>query len=134
MVDSTVALMYNTLVNATKSWSIILLYKSPTCTTTSHSPTFSSQSSSHQGILLLQNHLITVKAFLANRIMTNKHNSPDQLAKPAGVSESSGIQPSKGDAPALVNLPKRRMSEGQNQNKQALIEKKPKLADKDNQK
>lgn len=60
--------------------------------------------------------------------MTNKHNSPDQLAEPAGVSEPSGIKQSKGDAPALVNLPKRRMSEGQSQNKQALTEKKAKLA------
>lgn len=67
------------------------------------------------------------KAFLVNIIMTNKHN-PDQLAEAAVVSESPDLKQAEGDAPAAKNLPKRRISGDQSQNKQAPNRKKSKLA------
>lgn len=84
----------------------------------------------HLEILQSHNLLITIiqKAFLANSIMTNKHNSPDELAEAADLYDSPGVKKSEGDAPALVNLPKRRMSGGESQDKQGPSEKKPKFA------
>ena len=60
--------------------------------------------------------------------MTDKHNSPDEFAEAADLYDSPGMKKTEGDAPALVKLPKRRMSGGKSKNERAPSEKKPKFA------
>ncbi|KAG7009253.1 coatomer subunit alpha [Physcia stellaris] len=60
--------------------------------------------------------------------MTDKHSSPDELAEAPHLYDSPGMKESEDDAPALVKLPKRRMSGSKSQNEQAPSEKKPKFA------